>query len=299
MFHTHDAIHIHGGELSFWEAAEHAIEHTLQESIWVIVVLFLTYLVMEWLEHHTGNKVEGAVQKAGKLGPVIGAMVGAVPQCGFSAAASNLYAGRLISMGTLIAIFLSTSDEMLPVMISARAPVQLIGGILLIKIVVAMAAGLVIDFVFHSKKEEHVHIHELCQEEHCHCEKGVLRSALTHTLQVGVFILLISFGLNLVLTLLGEDVLAELLLDRPVLGPVLAALVGLIPNCAASVVITELFLEGVLGAGAMMAGLLVSAGVGLLVLFRVNHHRKQNFQIVGLLYFIGVLVGIVIELISA
>lgn len=296
--HTHECTVVHGGEVSLGHAIEHALEHTLQESLLVILVLFITYLVMEWLEHRTGNKVQKVVQKAGSLGPVIGAVAGAVPQCGFSTAASNLYAGRLISMGTLIAIYLSTSDEMLPVMISAKAPAQLIGGVLLTKIIVGMAAGFVIDFIFRNKKEGHDHIHEICEQEECHCESGVLRSALKHTVQVGVFILLVSFALNLVLALLGENVLAGFLLNRPVLGPVLAGLVGLIPNCAASVVITELFLEGVIGMGAMMAGLLVGAGVGLLVLFRVNHHRMENFKIVGLLYFIGVLVGIVIELIS-
>lgn len=295
--HTHDYVGVHGGEVSLWHSLEHALEHTLQESLLVIVVLFVTYLAMEWLEHHAGNKIQKLVQKAGSLGPVIGAVVGAVPQCGFSAAASNLYAGRLISMGTLIAIFLSTSDEMLPVMISAQAPAELIGGVLLTKVIVGMAAGFVVDFIFRQKADEHDHVHDICEQEHCHCETGVLRSALKHTVQVGVFILLVSFVLNLTLEILGEDVLAEFLLNRPVLGSVLAGLVGLIPNCAASVVITELFLEGVIGAGAMMAGLLVSAGVGLLVLFRVNHHRLENFKIVGTLYFVGVLVGIVIEFI--
>lgn len=297
MLHTHECAHIHEGEASILHAAEHAFEHTLEESFWVIVILFITYLVMEWLEHRTGDKIQKAVQKAGSLGPVIGSLVGAVPQCGFSAAASNLYAGRLISVGTLIAIYLSTSDEMLPVMISAKAPAELIGGVLLTKIIVGMAAGFVIDFAFRKKTGEHEHIHEICEQENCHCDSGILGSALKHTVQVGLFVLLISFGLNLVLEITGTEVLAEFLLNRPVLGPVLAGLVGLIPNCAASVVITELFLEGVIGAGAMMAGLLVGAGVGLLVLFRVNHHRKENFKIVGMLYFIGVLVGIVIEFI--
>lgn len=295
--HTHECAYIHEGEVSIWHAAEHAFEHTLEESLWVIVILFLTYLVMEWLEHHTGNKIQKAVQKAGSAGPVIGALVGAVPQCGFSAAASNLYAGRLISVGTLIAIYLSTSDEMLPVMISAQAPAELIGGVLLTKILVGMAAGFVIDFIFRNKKQDHDHVHEICEQEDCHCESGIFQSALKHTVQVGLFILLVSFVLNLVLEITGSEVLAEFLLNRPILGPVLAGLVGLIPNCAASVVITELFLEGVIGAGALMAGLLVGAGVGLLVLFRVNHHRKENFKIVGMLYFVGVLVGIVIEFI--
>ncbi len=297
MFHAHECTHGHGGEVSFWHAAEHAFEHTIQESLLVILVLFLTYLLMEWLEHHTGNKVQNAVQKAGSLGPVIGSIVGAVPQCGFSAAASNFYAGRLISMGTLIAIYLSTSDEMLPVMISSHAPASLIGGVLLAKIVIGMAAGFVIDFIFRQKGQKQDHIHEICEQESCHCDSGILRFAVKHTLQVGLFILLISFTLNLILELTGSEVLAELLLNRPVLGPVLAGLVGLIPNCAASVVITELFLEGVIGLGAMMAGLLVGAGVGLLVLFRVNHHRKENLKIAGLLYLVGVLAGIVIEFI--
>lgn len=295
MFHTHECTHSQG--VSFGHAVEHALEHTLQESLSVILVLFLTYLVMEWLEHRTGNRVQKAVRKAGSLGPVIGALVGAVPQCGFSAAASNFYAGRLISMGTLISIYLSTSDEMLPVMISAQAPASLIGGVLLAKVVVGMAAGFVIDFIFRHGKQSHDHIHEICEQEECHCEHGIFRSALKHTLQVGLFILLISFALNLILEITGSEVLADFLLNRPVLGPVLAGLVGLIPNCAASVVITELFLEGVIGAGAMMAGLLVGAGVGLLVLFRVNHNRKENFKIAGILYLVGVLAGIVIEFI--
>lgn len=295
MLHEHGASQ--GADLGIMHCLEHALEHTLKDSILVILVLFITYLVMEYLEHQTGNKMQNMVQKAGSLGPVLGALVGAVPQCGFSAAASNLYAGRLISMGTLIAIFLSTSDEMLPVMISAHAPMELIGGVLLTKIIVGMAAGFVIDFIFRNQKLEQESIHEVCEQEQCHCEEGIVHSALKHTVQVGAFILLISFALNLVLEVLGEDVLAEFLLNRPILGPVLAGLVGLVPNCAASVVITELFMEGVLGIGAMMAGLLVGAGVGLLVLFRVNHHRLENIKIVGILYFVGVLAGIVIEFI--
>lgn len=295
--HTHDSIHTAGTEESIWHSVEHALEHTLQESVLVILVLFLTYLAMEWLEHRTGDKIQGWVRKAGKLGPVVGALVGAVPQCGFSAAASNFYAGRLITLGTLISIYLSTSDEMLPVMISSQAAPEMIGGVLLAKIMIGMAAGFAIDLFAHKKKDVHEHIHEVCEDQQCHCEKGIFRSALKHTVQVGLFILLISFGLNLALELVGEDVLAGFLFNQPILGPVLAGLVGLIPNCAASVVITELFMSGVIGMGTMMTGLLVGAGVGLLVLFRVNHHKWENLKIMGLLYSIGVLVGIVIELI--
>lgn len=282
----------------------HTIEHTLLEALKLIPFLFLTYLAMEFLEHKTGDKAKHMVKKAGKWGPVIGGIAGAVPQCGFSAAASNLYAGRVITLGTLIAIYLSTSDEMLPILISAKAPIGTIGGILLAKVIIGVAVGFVIDMVMsrneekhgHDHDHEHEHIHELCEHEHCNCEKGVFRSALKHTLQITFFIILITFALHLLLEFVGEDALANLILNKPVLGPVLAGIVGLIPNCASSVVITQLYLEGAMGMGAMMAGLLVGSGVGLLVLFRVNHDRKENFKILGLLYGIGVVAGIVIDL---
>lgn len=284
-------------------AIEHALEHTAEDSLFVILAMFLTYLAMEYLEHRTGDKVQHLVQKADKLGPVIGAVAGVVPQCGFSAAASNLYAGRVITMGTLIAIYLSTSDEMLPVMIASQAPGQTILKILAVKLLVGMAAGFVIDLFFHIKSSEkkgseghgHGHINEMCEQEHCDCEKGIFQSAVKHTVKVSIFLLLISFALNLVLEITGQDVLAGLMLNRPIAGPLVAGAVGLIPNCAASVVITELYLEGLIGAGSMLAGLLVGAGVGLLVLFRVNHHRRENLKIVGILYLIGVLTGMIAE----
>lgn len=279
-------------------ALEHALKHTIEDSLFVILVLFLTYLAMEYLEHRTGDRVQHLVRRAGRLGPVIGAVAGVVPQCGFSAAASNLYAGRVITLGTLLAIYLSTSDEMLPVMLSSQAPLGMIFGILAVKVFVGMAAGFAVDLIFqkkHGESEEHGYIHEMCEHEHCDCEKGIFRSAVKHTVQVGVFLLLISLALNLLLEILGEDVLAGFLLNHPVIGPLVAGAVGLIPNCAASVAITELYLEGVIGAGSMLAGLLVGAGVGLLVLFRVNHHKWENLKITVLLYIIGVLTGIVAE----
>lgn len=281
----------------------HALEHTCKDNLSVIVILFLTYLVMEYLEHHTGNKIQKTLQRAGKAGPLLGAVAGVIPQCGLSAAASNLYAGRVITMGTLIAIYLSTSDEMLPVMISAQAPVSTIVGILAAKLVIGAAAGFLLDMVSGQKKKgqkekdqkDGEHIHEICEQEHCECEKGIFHSAVKHTLQVGAFIVLISLVLNFALEMAGEETIAALLLNRPVLGPIVSGLVGLIPNCAASVAITELYLGGMLGAGSMLAGLLVGAGVGLLVLVRVNHHKWENLKIVGILYGIGVFVGIVVE----
>lgn len=270
---------------------------TLLDVVKLLPFLFLTYLAMEYLEHKTGNKAEMIVKKAGRFGPVIGGALGIVPQCGFSAAASNLYAGRVISLGTLMAIYLSTSDEMLPILISEQTSPGVIVKILLAKALIGMTAGMVIDILLRKRGlEEHEHIHDICEHEHCHCEKGIFRSALSHTAQITFFILIITFALNLILYFVGEDALANLILSKPVVGPLLASLVGLIPNCAGSVVITQLYLENVIGIGAAMAGLLTGSGVGLLVLFRVNHNRKENLRILGLLYGIGVLAGVVTDL---
>lgn len=268
---------------------------TVLDTVKLVPFLLVTYLAMEYLEHKTGQKAQGLVRKAGRLGPVIGGALGVVPQCGFSAAASGLYAGRVITLGTLLAIYLSTSDEMLPILISEQAPAGTIALILLAKAAIGMAAGFVMDAVFSSPREEAHHIHEICEQEHCHCGEGsIFRSALVHTVQISGFILIITFLLNLLFFLVGEEVLAGLVLNRKVLGPVLAGLVGLIPNCAGSVAITQLYLEGVIGTGAMLSGLLTGTGVGLLVLFRVNHDRKENLKILGLLYSIGVLTGVVV-----
>ena len=277
----------------------------------LVPFLFLTYLAMEYLEHKAGEKTTHMVRKAGKMGPLIGGVAGVLPQCGFSAAASNLYAGRVITLGTLIAIYLSTSDEMLPILISEKMDIRFVLGVLGAKAAIGAAAGFVIDLLVRERKmhphdhvhghgendhEEEEHIHEICEHENCHCEEdGIFLSAVKHTLHITFFIIVIGFVLNTALHFVGEDVLAGLILNRPVLGPVLAGLVGLIPNCAASVTITQLYISGVISLGAMMSGLLVGAGVGLLVLFRVNPDKKENLKIVGILYVIGVLTGIVIN----
>lgn len=268
---------------------------SLIDSIKLLPFLFVTYLVMEYLEHKAGEKMQTAIRRSGKGGPVIGSILGVFPQCGFSAAASNLYAGRIITLGTLVAIYLSTSDEMLPIMISENVGIIMIAKILAFKVIVGMIAGFVIDFVFR-KQEKNMQIEHLCEQHHCHCEKGIWKSALHHTVEIFLYILIISLVLNLVIELIGEDVLGNLILNRPVVGELVAGLVGLIPNCAASVIITQLYLKGVLGAGAMIAGLLAGSGVGILVLLRVNDNRKENLRIIGLVYVIGVAVGIVTEL---
>lgn len=272
---------------------------TLLDSVKLLPFLFLTYLCMELLEHHTNDKTSSVIEKAGKSGPIWGGLLGVIPQCGFSTAAASLYSGGVITVGTLLAIFLSTSDEMLPIFISEAVPVATIVKILATKVVIAIISGLIVELVFLNllkQKDKHMDIHVVCEEEHCHCEDGVFLSAIKHTLRIFIYIILISFVLNIVIAGIGEDTIASALSSIPVLGEILAALIGLIPNCASSVIITELYLDGLIGAGAMMAGLLVNAGVGLLVLFRLNRHWKENLAIVASLYSIGVFWGIVLDL---
>ena len=269
------------------------------DSIKLLPFLFLTYLFMEWLEHKTGSAARSTIRTAGKLGPVWGGLLGVIPQCGFSAAASSLFTGRVITVGTLIAVYLSTSDEMFPIMISNAVPAATIIKILACKAAIGIISGLAAEYVYThvlKKQEKEMDIHEICEEERCNCEHGLLSSALTHTLHVFVYIFLISLALNIIIGLVGEETLAGLFTGAPIVGELIAALVGLIPNCASSVVITQLYLEHIIGTGAMMAGLLVNAGVGILILFRLNHDRKQNFRIIGLLYGLGVFWGIIIEL---
>ena len=267
------------------------------DSIKLLPFLFLTYLIMEYLEHKAGDRMQTAIRNAGKGGPVIGAVLGVFPQCGFSAAAANLYAGRIITMGTLAAVFLSTSDEMLPIMISENAGIGMIVKVLAVKVIIAVIAGLAIDFIFRKSRKD-MQIEHLCEQHHCHCENGIWKSALHHTVEIFIYVLIISLAVNLLVTWVGEDVIGSVILDRPVIGAAIAGLVGLIPNCAASVIITQLYLDRVLSAGAMIAGLLAGTGVGLLVLLRVNDDRRENLRFIGLLYVIGVMAGIVVEMLG-
>ena len=274
-----------------------AVADSFIDSVKLLPFLFLTYLAMEYLEHKAGQKMQAAIRRAGRGGPVIGSVLGAFPQCGFSTAASNLYAGRIITVGTLLAIFLSTSDEMLPIMISENVETAVILKILAVKVTIGMLAGFFFDFILRGKKKE-MQIEHLCEQHHCHCEEGIWKSALHHTLEIFLYIMIISLALNLLLAWIGEDVLADLLLNRPVVGEMVAALAGMIPNCASSVVITQLYLSGVLSAGALTAGLLSGSGVGLLVLFRVNDDQRENLKILGLLYVTGVAGGLLVNLLG-
>ncbi len=272
------------------------IVDTLLDGIKLIPFLFIAFLILELLEHKLSGKNKKIIEKSGKFGPIIGSMLGAFPQCGFSVAATNFYATRIITLGTLISIYLSTSDEMLPLLISEGVDIKLIIKVLGIKILIGMISGFIIDLIF--RKKEKNHIHDFCEEEHCNCKNGVLISTIKHTLNITLFIIIISFILNTIIYYVGEDTLGNLIFRKKVLGPILSSLIGLIPNCASSVVITQLYLENVISFGAMMSGLLTGSGVAILVLFKVNKNLKENLKILGLVYIIGVISGIIIELIN-
>lgn len=277
------------------------VEHTLLDSIKLIPFLFITYLLMEFLEHKTSSKINGVIKKSGKFGPAIGGLLGLLPQCGFSVMATNLYMGRIVTLGTLISIYLTTSDEMLPILISAQIPVITILKILAIKFVIGMIAGFIIDLVLNKiKKKEQTNEEtvEFCEHEHCHCEEGIFKSAIRHTVSIFIFILVITLVLNAVIHLIGEDTLSNFVMNNKILGPIIASLIGLIPNCASSVIISQLYVEKVISAAIMISGLLVNAGVGLLVLFRVNRNWKENIKITAILYGIGVVSGIILEFIG-
>lgn len=275
-----------------------ALEETLLDSLKLLPFLLITYLIMELIEHKAGDKTTTAIKKAGKFGPIFGGILGAIPQCGFSVAAANLYAGRVITIGTLISIFLSTSDEMLPVLISERAPINLILQILAIKIVIGMALGCIIDVILRRKIQKEEKIHDLCEHEHCNCEEdGIIKSTVKHTVQVFAYIFVISLAINILLFIIGEDKIADAVSNIPLLGALISCFIGLIPNCASSVILTEMYLENIIELGTMVGGLLVNSGLGLLILFKVNKNKKENVAIVGILYVIGFISALTINLI--
>ena len=279
---------------------------TLLDAAKLIPFLYLTYLLLEFIEHRAKEQTEALMKKAGKWGPFLGGALGAVPQCGFSASMSNLYAENIISMGTLVAVFLSTSDEVLPIMISGISSGDIrawsVVKILLVKILLGVVVGFIVDGVARlcSKKEKNIDIESLCHDDHCGCEEGnIFLSALIHTLKILAFILVVSFALNTVIYFIGEDALGNFISSLPVVvGPLATALVGLVPNCASSIVITQLYMSGVISAGSMLAGLLSGSGIGLLILFRVNKNMKSNFAVLGIVYGSGAVIGIICDLLK-
>lgn len=363
----------------------HFIEHALEDTLALVPFLFVTYILLEALEHAAGARANAVVRRAGAAGPVVGALLGVVPQCGFSAMAATLYAGRVVTLGTLVAVFLSTSDEMLPMLVAERVEAGLLFRVLGLKVLVALITGVLADLVIRALRrnarvhaflrrtvffvhrdgveadvvdqmaeggETAEHICRLCEQDHCGCghdhahvhggECGhehvdrrasdsshghghghghdhgagdglpeeccgghdhsgghfgvvgsIVMSAASHTVQVSLFIFLVTFVLVLVLETVGEEALATFLSGNQLLAVFGSALVGLVPNCSASVVITQLYLQGVLGFAPLMAGLLTSAGVGYLVLFRTNRHPRENTVIVVGLFLVACVWGLV------
>lgn len=344
-----------------------------KDTLSLVPFLLVTYLALETLEHVAGDRVNGAIKRAGAAGPVVGSLLGMVPQCGFSAMAATLYAGRVVTLGTLVAVFLSTSDEMLPLLLAEQVPVQTMAMLLASKALIALVTGFIVDAAIRGLRrnarahaairrtvlgtaanpahvncahDDHTggdiidevaeagvsadHIHELCERDHCGCDEdedehghdhshdhghadeherhhdhshsyegapivSIIRSAISHTVQVSVFIFLVTLILVAVLEIFGESAIGQFLRGNETLAVLGSALVGLIPNCSASVVITQLYLEGALQLAPMLAGTLISAGVGYLVLFRTNRSARENVVFLVMMYVIGAGWGLILS----
>lgn len=256
----------------------------------LIPFLFLSFIIMELIEHKLNNK--NKLSNIKKFGPLAGSILGIIPQCGFSTLASNLYAARVLSLGTLISIYLSTSDEMVPIMISHRESLSIILKILLIKFLLGLFFGFVIDLIYKQKAKND--IKNFCEEEHCHCENGILKSSIIHTLKISLFIFIINILLN---AIIDKSIITNFINNNKILSPIIMSIIGLIPNCASSVIITELYLDKIISLGSCLAGLLSGSGVGLLVLFKQNKNIKENIIILVLLILIASICGIIFNLV--
>ena len=280
----------------FLHEAVHILCHPFLETLKMAPVLFLAYLFMEWLEQKEGSKIAENMKKLKKSGPLFGALVGIIPQCGFSGAIAGMYAAGTVTAGTLIAVMLSTSDEMLPVLVSARLPILSIGLILALKLIIGIICGFGADIVIHKKNaEQEGDIHDFCLREHCSCKDGILLSALKHALKILGIIFIVSVALHIAVDLIPEESL-KTILNFPVLSQIISALIGLIPSCAVSVTLTNLYVNGALGFSSLLVGLLTNGGIGLLVLFRQNRSRKNSFFVTVLLFMSGLIFGSVFGL---
>lgn len=260
--------------------------------------LFGVYILIEYIEHKSSDKLVNGLRKLGPFGAIGGGILGAIPQCGFSVAAANLFSGRLISTGTLVAVFLSTSDEAIPMMMSDPTSVKSLWKFILIKTLIAIAAGIIVDAVMKLFKltSQEEPFKEICA--HCDCEHhSILRAALSHTINITIFIFAVNLILGCAIEFAGEDNLKTFMMTDSALQPLVTALVGFIPNCAASIVITQLYIDGIISFGSSIAGLCTGAGVGLVVLFKTNKHIKQNLAIMGILYVTAILSGTIINLV--
>ena len=274
------------------------LQDGLMDTIKLLPYLLITFLILEFLEHKMNKKNEKILTKNKKFGPIFGGLLGALPQCGFSAMASSLFSGRVITIGTLVAIFLSTSDEMLPIMLSENVDIMLLVKIIGFKILVGITVGFIVDLLIKRKEEKHVHISEICEHEHCDCKKdGIILSSIKHTIKIGLFILIANLLINVVIYKVGEDSLKEFIVNKNIFTYFIASLIGLIPNCASSVIMTELYLADLLTIGNLLAGLLTGSGIGILLLFKTNKDMKENIKILSIIYFVGVVIGMLVDLV--
>ena len=296
VLHSH-AEHLDEGLIS--EIFNEIFLHGLLDTLKIIPFLLITYILMELLEHRASERLLGALQRSGRAGPLFGGLFGCVPQCGFGAMGASFYSTRVITIGTLIAIFLSTSDEMLPILISGKLDTLKILVFISYKAIVGIAIGFLVDFLVRlfKKSESDSSIHELCEGENCHCEKGIFRSALHHTLTIGLFLLIVTISINALVFFVDEESIHRIMYDKPFFSHLISALLGLIPNCAISVALTNLYVEGFITAGTMMSGLFSGAGVGLLVLFRTNRNSGRNLMILAILVLSGLIFGMLFDLI--
>lgn len=266
----------------------HELIHSLIEVLKMLPFLFISFILMEVIEHRL-NSVK-KLKKINKFGPLVGSVLGLIPQCGFSVVASNLYASRVITLGTLFSIYLVTSDEMLPILIANNASVDKIILILFVKFILGLFFGILIDIFYKSKLNNQVH--EICDNDHCHCDDGILKSSIIHTLKISFFILIINILINL---LIDKEWLMTFVNNNKILSPIIMSLVGLIPNCVSSVLITELYISGLITFGSCIAGLLCGSGLGILILFKQNKNLKENLQIVFTLILFSSICGIILN----
>ena len=284
------------------EFLEEVVLDGLIDVLKLIPFLFVAFLILEYIEHKMSKKNKKILSKNKKVGPLVGSLLGAFPQCGFSSLATNLFSSRVITLGTLIAVYLSTSDEMLPLMIANKIKVLTIIKIIGTKFIIGLIVGYIIDLIYRKKikKEGTIdsHIHDMCHHDDCHCEDGILKSSIIHTLKIALYILIACLLINTAIYYIGEDSIKSILKHGNILTYFLASLIGLIPNCASSVIVTELYLENIISVGVMISGTLTGAGVGLLILFKENKHLKENLIIVSIIYLVGVLCGFLLDIIG-
>lgn len=281
------------------EMLKDVILDTSFDCLKMLPFLFVAFILIEAFEHYSSEFTEKLLIKVGKAGPIVGAVAGCVPQCGFSVMAANLYAGGIISVGTLLSVFIATSDEAILIMLGDPGAIREVGSLLAAKVLIAIAAGYIVDIFLKNRISEPKASGNLCDDCGCHKEdSNVLKSAWHHTVKIFIYLFLFTGILNFCVEIFGIEQLSAFLLGDTILQPVIAAVIGLIPNCAASVILTQLYLSGAISFASVIAGLCTGAGIGLVVLCKVNRDKRENLKIIGVLLAIAVIVGILVEIIA-